>query len=82
MQKISFIKNKTVLEILQRKTETPGEPLHHESRCLQIFSLGNTGEECHREMWISQFGGYVLNARVRLATLISFMDSILNNSLL
>lgn len=79
MQRISFIKNKMVLEILQRKSETPEEPLHHESRCLQVFGLGNAGEECHREMWISQFGVY---ARVRLDTSISFMDSTLNNSLL
>ena len=56
MQKISFIKNKVVLEIVQRKSSTPGEPLCHESNCLQIFSLGNTGEERHREVWIAQFG--------------------------
>lgn len=77
--KISFIKNKMVLEILLRKSETPGEPLHLQTHCLQIFSLGDTGEKCPREMCL---GLHVLNAGVRLDTLISFTDSTLNNFLL
>lgn len=78
MQRISFVRNKMVLEILQRKTQAPGEPLRHESRCPQIFSL--EGEECPKDMWISQFGVHVLNARIKLDAIISFIT--LNNSVM
>lgn len=71
--------NKMGLEILLRKPGTSGEPLHLETHCLEILSLGDTGGKCPREMWL---GVHVLNAGVRLDTLISFMDSTLNSFLL